>query len=127
MKDTLNPNEWIVMNALWEKHPATLSEVISAIGDKVDWSYKTYQSYLLLLEKKGFLSAEKQGRDKYYRPAVTRVSCVEQEKDSLLGKMEKDSLKLLIAGMVRGSDLDAASYREIQALLDELLKGEQDT
>lgn len=28
MKDTLNPNEWIVMEALWAKSPATLGETI---------------------------------------------------------------------------------------------------
>lgn len=26
MKDTLNPNEWIVMEALWAKSPATPSK-----------------------------------------------------------------------------------------------------
>ena len=64
MKTNLNPNEWIVMNALWEHSPRTLSETIEAIGDKADWNYKTYQSYMVLLEKKGgtfsFLEEKKQ-------------------------------------------------------------------
>lgn len=72
------------MNALWEKSPLTLSEAIRAIGGKADWSYKTYPSYMLVLERKGFVRAEKRGRDKFYEPAVSKQSCVEQEKRDYL-------------------------------------------
>ena len=125
MKDTLTPNEWIVMNALWEKSPLSLSEVIECIGDHADWNYKTYQSYILILEKKGMVSAEKRGRDKLYSPAVSKVECVETEKKSLLGKLERDAVGMLIAGMVQDSDLSATSYRELKNLLDELIQQEE--
>ena len=125
MKDTLTPNEWIVMNALWEKSPLTLSEVIQRIGERADWNYKTYQSYILILEKKGMVSAEKRGRDKLYSPAVSKAECVESEKKSLLGKLERDAVGMLIAGMVQDSDLSATSYRELKNLLDELIRQEE--
>lgn len=125
MKDTLTPNEWIVMNALWEKSPLSLSEVIQCIGDRADWNYKTYQSYILILEKKGMISAEKRGRDKLYSPAVSKAECVETEKKSLLGKLERDAVGMLIAGMVQDSDLSATSYRELKNLLDELIRQEE--
>ena len=125
MKDTLTPNEWIVMNALWEKSPLSLSEVIACIVDRADWNYKTYQSYILILEKKGMVSAEKRGRDKLYSPAVSKAECVETEKKSLLGKLERDAVGMLIAGMVQDSDLSASSYRELKNLLDELIQQEE--
>ena len=125
MKDTLTPNEWIVMNALWEKSPLSLSEVIQRIGGRADWNYKTYQSYILILEKKGMISAEKRGRDKLYSPAVSKAECVETEKKSLLGKLERDAVGMLIAGMVQDSDLSATSYRELKDLLDELIRQEE--
>ena len=124
MKDTLTPNEWIVMNALWEKSPLTLSEVIQRIGERADWNYKTYQSYILILEKKGMVSAEKRGRDKLYSPAVSKAECVESEKKSLLGKLERDAVGMLIAGMVQDSDLSESSYQELKALLDDLIRKE---
>ena len=127
MKDTLTPNEWIVMNALWEKHPATLSEAIAAIGTRANWNYKTYQSYMLVLERKGFVSAEKRGRDKFYSPAVSKESCVEQEKRNLLGKLESDSVRMLIAGMVQDGDLGADGYKELSDMLEALLKKEERT
>jgi len=125
MKDTLTPNEWIVMNALWEESPMMLSEVIQRIGTRADWNYKTYQSYILILQKKGFISAEKRGRDKLYSPAVSKAECVDSEKKSLLGKLERDAVGMLIAGMVQDSDLSATSYRELKDLLDELISQEE--
>lgn len=124
MKTNLNPNEWIVMNALWEHSPRTLSETIEAIGDKADWNYKTYQSYMVLLEKKGYVTSEKRGRDKFYAPAVTREACVEEESRSLLKKLESDSVKLLVASMVREGDLSAADRMELLGLLEALIEKE---
>ena len=65
-KDQLTPAEWIVMNALWERSPMTLSETIAQIGTRAAWNYKTFAAYLAILEKKGFIYAEKRGRDKLY-------------------------------------------------------------
>lgn len=124
MKETLNPNEWIVMNALWEKSPATLGEAIAQIGARASWGYKTYQSYMNLLEKKGFVAAEKRGRDKLYSPALTREACVSRESESLIAKLESRSIKLLLANMVRESDLDEADYAELRALLERRLARE---
>ena len=125
MKDTMTPNEWIMMNALWEKSPATLSEVIRMVGSRAAWNYKTYQSYMLILERKGFIAADKRGRDKFYYPIVSKEACVAQEKNSILGKMEGDAVKMLIAGMVQDSDLTPDACRDLQGLLDELLKKEE--
>lgn len=62
MKDTLNPNEWIVMEALWAKSPATLGETIDRIGSRASWNYKTYPILSMnVLEKKGYISSEKRG------------------------------------------------------------------
>lgn len=124
MKETLNPNEWIVMNALWEKSPATLGEAISQIGSRASWGYKTYQSYMNVLEKKGFVRAEKRGRDKLYSPAASREECVARESESLLAKLEGSSVKLLLASIVRESDLEEEDYAELKALLERQLAKE---
>ena len=125
MKDTLNPNEWIVMNSLWEQNPLTLSEAIRQIGSRVEWNYKTYQSYMNVLEKKGYIKSEKRGRDKFYSPAVSREECVERERASLLGKLEGESVKLLLASMVRESELEEEDYRELCALMEHRLSKEE--
>lgn len=125
MKSPLNPNEWIVMNALWQRSPLTLSEAIAAIGDKASWNYKTYQSYMGVLEKKGYVGSEKRGRDKFYYPIVSKQSCIEQESRSILEKMQADSVAMLVANMVQEGNLGTEEYRELMAMLEQLLAKEE--
>lgn len=124
MKDTLNPNEWIVMEALWAKSPATLGETIDRIGSRASWNYKTYQSYMNVLEKKGYISSEKRGRDKFYSPAISREECIARENRAVLSKMQSDSVGLMITSMVREGDLSRSDRLELMNMLEKMLKEE---
>ena len=124
MKDTLNPNEWIVMEALWAKSPATLGETIDRIGSRASWNYKTYQSYMNVLEKKGYISSEKRGRDKFYSPAISREECIARESRAVLSKMQSDSVGLMITSMVREGDLSRSDRLELMNMLEKMLKEE---
>lgn len=124
MKDTLNPNEWIVMEALWAKSPATLGETIDRIGSHASWNYKTYQSYMNVLEKKGYISSEKRGRDKFYSPAISREECIARESRAVLSKMQSDSVGLMITSMVREGDLSRSDRLELMNMLEKMLKEE---
>ena len=123
MKDTLNPNEWIVMEALWAKSPATLGETIDRIGSRASWNYKTYQSYMNV-EKKGYISSEKRGRDKFYSPAISREECIARESRAVLSKMQSDSVGLMITSMVREGDLSRSDRLELMNMLEKMLKEE---
>ena len=124
MKDTLNPNEWIVMEALWAKSPATLGETIDRIGSRASWNYKTYQSYMNVLEKKGYISSEKRGRDKFYSPAISREECITRESRAVLSKMQSDSVGLMITSMVREGDISRSDRLELMNMLEKMLKEE---
>ena len=124
MKDTLNPNEWIVMEALWAKSPATLGETIDRIGSRASWNYKTYQSYMNVLEKKGYISSEKRGRDKFYSPAISREECITRESRAVLSKMQSDSVGLMITSMVREGALSRSDRLELLNMLEKMLKEE---
>ncbi|MCE5235954.1 MAG: BlaI/MecI/CopY family transcriptional regulator [Clostridiaceae bacterium] len=124
MKEVLTPAEWVVMNALWERSPATLSETIAQIGDRASWNYKTFSAYMAILEKKGFLTAQKRGRDKFYSPAVTKKECIERESKSVLDKIEAGSVKLMVTSMVRAGNLKKEDREELLAMLEALLKEE---
>ena len=124
MKDTLNPNEWIVMEALWAKSPAILGETIDCIGSRASRNYKTYQSYMNVLEKKGYISSEKRGRDKFYSPAISREECIARESRAVLSKMQSDSVGLMITSMVREGDLSRSDRLELMNMLEKMLKEE---
>ncbi len=126
MKDTLTYPEWTVMSALWEKPPQTLSEVIEAMGDTMDWSYRTYASYLNKLCEKGLVGFEARGRDKFYYPLVKKERCIRAESRSLLKKVSEKSAKELLVCMIEESGLSPEDHAELKDLLDELAKGSDD-
>ena len=61
MKESLTYPEWMVMSALWDKPSQALSGVIESMGEKMDWSYRTYASYLRKLCEKGLVGFEAKG------------------------------------------------------------------
>lgn len=124
MNETLTPAEWIVMHALWEESPMTLSETIARIGDRASWNYKTFAAYLAILEKKGFISANKRGRDKFYYPIVTKQECIDRESKSVVNKIEAGSVKLMVTSMVREGNLPAEERRELLNMLEKMLNEE---
>ena len=117
---TLTVLEWIVMDALWGREPQVLSEIIETIGDKVNWNYQTYASYLNVLCEKGFAGFKKRGRNKFYYPLVEKNACIEAESKSILKKFNQESAEKLLLCMVRDTQLSQASKEKLKNLIDEL-------
>lgn len=124
MREPLTPAEWVVMNALWEESPMTLSETIARIGSRASWNYKTFAAYLAILERKGFVSANKRGRDKFYFPIVTKQECIDRESRSVVSKIEAGSVKLMVTSMVRAGNLPPEERRELLCMLEAMLREE---
>jgi BlaI family penicillinase repressor len=122
MKNSLTPAEWIVMHALWEQSPLTLSEVIRQIGERANWSYRTYASYLTILCKKGAVTTESRYRDKLYAPAVTREECLQAESKSIVSKVQNSAVKDLVLYMVQEGSLDEQDRQELVSMLRHLHK-----
>ncbi len=120
MTETLTYSEWMVMNALWGKDPQPLSGVIDSMGGSMDWSYRTYASYLKKLCDKGFVGFEAKGRDKFYFPLVPREDCIRAESRSLLKKVSANSKKALLLCLIEESGLESGDEAELKALIDQL-------
>lgn len=121
---TLTASEWIVMDALWGKEPQVLSEIIEAIGGKVDWNYQTYASYLNVLSEKRFIDYKKRGRTKFYYPLVEKDACIEAESNSILQKLSKDSAEKLLLCMIRNTQLSETGQEKLKALIEKLDESE---
>jgi BlaI family transcriptional regulator, penicillinase repressor len=68
----LSDAEWQVMNALWEKHPATAREIIGRLEGKADWAYTTVKTMLSRLVVKQAVGESKLGNTSTYSPLVDR-------------------------------------------------------
>jgi len=91
----LTDAEWQIMNALWEKHPATAREISGRLPEGISWAYTTIKTMLTRLVAKEAVGESKQGNTSYYDPLISRIrarrsalkSLVNQAFDGALGPM----------------------------------------
>jgi len=97
---SLTDAELRLMNVIWRKGAATVSDVVENITGDPPLHYSTVLTTLRILENKGYLKHHKEGRAFVYRPAVER----EQEQDKavthLLRRFFNGSAELLMLNLV---------------------------
>jgi BlaI family penicillinase repressor len=124
LKETLTYAEWMVMSVLWGNDPMPLSGVIKKMGEKMNWSYRTYATYLNKLCEKGVVGFEALGRDKFYYAIVPKDQCIKAESKSIINKVGKKGAKQLLVCLVKESGLSKEDYEELNDLLNKLSQGE---
>ena len=69
---TLTDAELRRMKILWERGPSTVGGVVETLPEDEPLAYSTVLTTLRILEDKGYLRHEKQGRAFVYHPVVDR-------------------------------------------------------
>ncbi|MEO7041059.1 MAG: BlaI/MecI/CopY family transcriptional regulator [Gemmatimonadaceae bacterium] len=116
----LTPREIELMNVLWERGPSTVAEVRDALDDGS--AYTTILTLLRLLEEKGHVAREAEGRAHRYGALVDRDRASSSAIDRVLGQFFSGSPEELLTQMVSDHDLDDATLRRLRKLLDERLE-----
>ena len=120
MKQTLSKNEWILLEALWQRAPLYLSELMEAMQTSVDWNRSSYLTYLKRMTDQGLIGYETVRDSRRYLPLVRREACVEAESAAVLEKMTAPSTKLFLASMVERCGLSKEDQLELQSLIARL-------
>ena len=68
----LSQAEWKLMNAIWDRHPASARDVMERVEGDADWAYTTVKTMLTRLEKKGALKSRLRANTTLYQPVLTR-------------------------------------------------------
>jgi len=90
--------EYTVMQIIWDGETPITTAHVSAIAQPLkNWHFKTTQTLLRRLVKKGFLLSEKHGNDLYYSPLVTKEEYVKAETEFFMEKIHGKSLKGFIS------------------------------
>jgi len=120
MKETLSKHEWILMEALWNRSPLFLSEIMDATKSSVDWNSSSYLTYLKRMADKGLIDYKMISGNRCYAPLIQREDCVKKESSYILSKMSEDSRRLLLASMIEKSGLTEKDRSELQQLIAKL-------
>ena len=96
----LTDAELRLMDVLWDKGRATVSEVMDALPKSVPLAYSTVLTTLRILENKGYLEHTKDSRAFVYKPLIGRHQARETAVTHLLRRFFEGSPDLLMLNLV---------------------------
>lgn len=114
---SLSPAEWQIMEHLWEQHPRTLMELVRALTPETGWSKSTIVTMIGRLENKGALRYTEGERARLYSPTVTREQAAVQETETLLHRLYRGSVAMMVNTIVDGRGLSSEDIEELSAIL----------
>jgi BlaI family transcriptional regulator, penicillinase repressor len=119
----LSDAEWTVMNAVWQRSPASARDVLERVGAQTGWAYTTVKTMLERLAEKEALRARKQGNTSLYEPLVTREQARRSALRSLLDRAFDGALGSLLQHLVAEERLSRRDREKLARLLHELDRG----
>jgi len=112
-----------VMSILWRRGSATVAEARAELGD--DLAYTSVLSALQLLEEKGHVRHEREGKAYRYLPLAGAEEAGRTALGRLLDRVFAGSAEKLLAQLVTERELSEDELRRMSRLLEERLeKGE---
>jgi len=118
----LTQAEWQIMNALWEKHPATARDIMSRLPKDVKWAYTTLKTMLSRLAEKEAVSEQKQSNTSMYEPLVSQRKARSSAFRMLLDQSFNGAMGPLMHFMLEEQKLNDKQKQE----LIEILQNESD-
>jgi predicted transcriptional regulator len=103
------PGELRLLQILWRISGGTIDDIVKASGENPPPNYKTVQTLLRIMERKGQVDHSQQGRAFVFRPLVGRVD------------VHRLSIRQLVTKYFTGSHTELL----MELLSDELIKPEE--
>ncbi|MGC2402275.1 MAG: BlaI/MecI/CopY family transcriptional regulator [Acidobacteriaceae bacterium] len=110
-KGALTKLELRIMQVIWKRGGCT----VSAVQEELDppLAYTTVQTMLNILERKGKLKRELQGRAYIYSAAISEARALRQGVRDLIDRMFSGSSEELVMALLRSGEIDAERLAEI--------------
>jgi predicted transcriptional regulator len=115
----LTEAELRLMDVVWEKGEATVSEVAEALPRELGLAYNTVLTTMRILEEKGFLrhTKSREGRAFVYRAVVGRDEASRTAVRYLVSRFFRNSPELLVLNLLEDEEISRKELRRIRALL----------
>ena len=107
-----------VMAILWRIHPASVSDIVTALNERRAVTYSTVQTMLRILETKGYATHEKVARAFIYKPAVDERQARLRALRHLVRRLFDGSPSLLVLNVLEDEELDAAEREQLRKLIE---------
>lgn len=112
-----------LMTVLWDLGPSTAAEVRQALADQgVDLAYNTVLTLLRILEDKGHVDHQEEGRAHRFRAAVKRKEAGASALTRTLDRMFGGSAEALVVQLVQQRGLSKKDLKRLRRVVNEQLE-----
>jgi len=116
---TLTDGELKLMQIIWDLGDATVKDVIEGLPQSRTPAYNTVLTILRILEQKGYLRREKEGRAHVYLPVVSREQVQKKALRLMLQNLFDDSPEALVLSILKNEKLSAGEMEQLKRMIDE--------
>lgn len=114
---TLTEVELELMEVLWEKGAATVSEIVEALPEE-RLAYSSVLTMMRILEQKGYVEHEKEGRAYVYRPVVDRQQARRSAIGYLLKRFFNNSPELLVVNLLETEEMGPDEIEKLKEMIE---------
>ena len=119
----LSDGEWKLMNQLWGKSPATITQLTERLASETGWTKHTVMTYLKRMESKKIIHYVEGEKAKLYYSDLDRKEAVIQEEQNFLNRVFKGNRGLMMTTMLEQEKLTDEDIDELIRILEKR-KGE---
>lgn len=116
----LSDAEWTVMQAVWNRAPASARDVLDEVGAETGWAYTTVKTMLARLVEKGALSEGRQANINIYEPRITRNEARGSALRSLVERAFDGTFGSLFQHLIKEERLSARDVKTLDRMLHEI-------
>lgn len=107
-----------IMQVLWQLEKANVKQIIKVLQEPKP-AYNTVSTIVRILESKGFVDYEKQGKGHVYFPILKKQDYSNQSLNKLVENYFQGSFKSMVSFFVKKNDID---IKELEKILNEINK-----
>lgn len=116
---TLTEAEMRLMRIVWKLGSCTVNDVVEALPDDENLAYSTVLTTMRILESKGYLSHEKEGRAFVYSPEISPGEVRKGALQFVLNRFFDNSPSLLMLNLLKEDSVDEDDLEAIKKLIDD--------
>lgn len=118
--ERLPDTELEVMQAVWRSEvPVSTRQVLEKLQQRRAFHLSALQTLLGRLVGRGFLSTEKQGKNRLYRPLIGEEEYLAAENRSFLERLNQNSLRRFVASLYDSRSITDDDLQELRRFIEE--------
>lgn len=122
-KQKLPDTEWKIMQVIWqEETPISTAAIREELQKERPWNLSALQTLLGRLVKRGFLSTQKEGKNRFYTPLISQEAYLAEESKRYFRKWTGGSLRDLVACLYENHSVTKEELEELKAFIEQETK-----